>query len=55
MEKRLTTTFKIKPSFTWYDYKHHNTVEFLVSDFLDSTIILSNVYTRRSNDKAILL
>ena len=39
----------------WSDYKHHNTVEFLVCIFYNSMINLSTFYTRRSSDKAIIL
>ena len=35
----------------WSDYKH----EFLVCVFPDSMINLSKFYTRRSNDKSIIL
>ena len=40
---------------TWPDYKHHNTFDFLVCVFHNSTITLSKVYTRRTSDKAITL
>ena len=39
----------------WPDYKHHNTFDFFVCVFHNSTITLSKVYTRRTSDKAIIL
>ena len=42
-------------SATWSDYKHYNTVEFLVYVFPNSVINLSKFYTSRSSDKAIIL
>ena len=53
METVLTTTPKIGPSATWFDYKNHNTAEFLVFVFPNSTITLFKVYTRTTSDKAI--
>ena len=40
---------------TWFYYKHHNTVEFFVCVFPNSTIILSKVYNRGTNNKVITL
>ena len=34
---------------------HHNTVEFLVAAFPNSTITLSKYYSRRTSSKAIVL
>ena len=50
MEKILPTTPKKNEleSATWSNYRHHNTVEFLVFVVPSLTTILSKVYSRRT-------
>ena len=38
---------------SWSDCKHHNTAEFLVCVFTNTTITLSKVYTKRTSDFGI--
>ena len=52
----LVTTGKIiTKCYTWSDFNHHNTVDFFVCVFRNTTITISKADTKKTSDKAIFL